>query len=240
LVKTLPWWSKDELFAPMYDRRALGHSAHSKSYIEKSADKGKISLINNDAGAVSSTRSEERSTDQSFYSSGDSDIEEGEYLQPLETAGFINSKRTSEEKPRRSTLVAEVVTGLSDSIRGSYYMLTGKAGSATERVAPRSPARVEPKSFFANERTLIQWITIGSLFMFVAGLVYAAGLSMGPRHGQPFMMFGSGLIACALFIVLYGCFIYYRRLYLMMNARPYGYADTFGPAMLGFFMVTLL
>lgn len=73
------------------------------------------------------------------------------------------------------------------------------------------------QSFFANERTLIQWITIGSLFMFVAGLVYAAGYSMGPHYGQPFMYFGSGLIACALFIVLYGCFIYYRRIYLMMS-----------------------
>lgn len=184
-------------------------------------------------------------------------------MQPLETAGFINGKRKSEEKSRRSTLVAEAVTSLSDSIRESYYMLTGKAGSTTERIAPRSPARVEPKvcfeqesetiagcyscacmqkdfleirpanslstfvcvmvlscamqSFFANERTLIQWITIGSLFMFVAGLVYAAGLSMGPRQGQPFMMFGNSLIACALFIVLYGCFIYYRRLYLMIS-----------------------
>jgi len=230
LIETLPWWSKDELFAPMYNRRALGHSAHSRSSTENPADNGRTSLISND----------ERSTDQSFYSSGDSDIEEGEYLQPLETAGFINGKRKSEEKSRRSTLVAEAVTSLSDSIRESYYMLTGKAGSTTERIAPRSPARVEPKSFFANERTLIQWITIGSLFMFVAGLVYAAGLSMGPRQGQPFMMFGSSLIACALFIVLYGVFIYYRRLYLMINARPYGYADTFGPAMLGFFMVTLL
>jgi len=230
LIETLPWWSKDELFAPMYNRRALGHSAHSRSSTENPADNGRTSLISND----------ERSTDQSFYSSGDSDIEEGEYLQPLETAGFINGKRKSEEKSRRSTLVAEAVTSLSDSIRESYYMLTGKAGSTTERIAPRSPARVEPKSFFANERTLIQWITIGSLFMFVAGLVYAAGLSMGPRQGQPFMMFGNSLIACALFIVLYGCFIYYRRLYLMINARPYGYADTFGPAMLGFFMVTLL
>jgi SPX domain protein involved in polyphosphate accumulation len=38
-------------------------------------------------------------------------------------------------------------------------------------IAPKSPARVEPKSFFANERTFIQWITVGSLFLLVSGIV---------------------------------------------------------------------
>lgn len=139
----------------MYSRRSLGHSAHSRSTTEKSAEMARISLIS-EGEMVLSTRSEERSTDQSFYSSGDSDIEEGgEYIQPLETAGFINSKHSkrssSGSKPRRSTQFAEVVGCLGDSIRENYLMLTGKgkAGEKTDQTAPRSPARVEPKVRFS-------------------------------------------------------------------------------------------
>jgi uncharacterized membrane protein YidH (DUF202 family) len=75
----------------------------------------------------------------------------------------------------------------------------------------------EMQSFFANERTFIQWITVGSLFMFVAGIVYAAALSAGSHQGKPFMIFGNGLIGCALFVVVYGTAIYYRRLHLMIS-----------------------
>jgi len=75
--------------------------------------------------------------------------------------------------------------------------------------------------------------------MFVAGIVYAEALSVG-SDGKPLMTFGNSLIGCALFVVFYGSIVYYRRLHLMINAKPYGYADTFGPAVLAIFMAVLL
>ena len=104
--------------------------------------------------------------------------------------------------------------------------------------------------------------------MFVAGIVYAEALSVG-SDGKPLMTFGNSLIGCALFVVFYGSIVYYRRLHLMISksdyvcqqapsfymtkpyrvistpecftdAKPYGYADTFGPAVLAIFMAVLL
>lgn len=59
---------------------------------------------------------------------------------------------------------------------GGLFGLTGmrrrgKTDDKKPNVAPKAPARVEPKSFFANERTFIQWITVGSLFLLVAAVV---------------------------------------------------------------------
>jgi len=141
-------------------------------------------------------------------------------------------------------------------------------------IAPRSPARVEPKvtiklifdlsfrndstdlmmtlpniisiattsqSFFANERTFIQWITVGSLFTVVAGLVYSQAHLSGPHGGgRSLMIVGNCMIGCGLALVVYGTVVYYRRLYLMIHARPYGYADSVGPAVLSLFMIAIL
>ena len=53
--------------------------------------------------------------------------------------------------------------------------------------------------------------------MFVAVLVYAVGLAEGSRNGWAFMKVGNWLIGCALFVVVYGTGVYYRRLHLMMS-----------------------
>jgi hypothetical protein len=54
------------------------------------------------------------------------------------------------------------------------------------------------------------------------------------------MRLGNALIGCGLMTAIYGIATYYRRLNLMVNAKPYGYADSVGPAVLATFMVALL
>jgi hypothetical protein len=54
------------------------------------------------------------------------------------------------------------------------------------------------------------------------------------------MNLGNAMIGCGMFLVLYGIAMYYRRLHLMVNAKPYGYADSVGPAVLATFMIAIL
>jgi uncharacterized membrane protein YidH (DUF202 family) len=102
-------------------------------------------------------------------------------------------------------------------------------------IAPRSPARVEPKSFFANERTFIQWISAALLLMGVGELLF---VSARESLSQSALVAGNFLFVVALVVVVYAGALFYRRLFLMTNAKPYGYSDVIGPSFFAVFIIT--
>jgi uncharacterized membrane protein YidH (DUF202 family) len=91
----------------------------------------------------------------------------------------------------------------------------------------RKPARVEPKSFFANERTFIQWISAALLLVTISVIL----LDFQSASGVPATA-GIVLNSVAVFIVFYSIYAYYRRLVLLQSASAYGYVDHFGPIVL--------
>ena len=42
----------------------------------------------------------------------------------------------------------------------------------------------------------------------------------------------------ALVVIVYAVILFYRRLYLMTNAKPYGYSDMIGPPVFALFTIT--
>ena len=102
-------------------------------------------------------------------------------------------------------------------------------------IAPRSPARVEPKSFFANERTFIQWISAALLLMGVGELLFA---SARESLSQSALVAGNFMFVVALVVVMYAATLFYRRIFLMTNAKPYGYSDVIGPSFFAAFIIT--
>mmetsp|Transcript_25238 Transcript_25238/g.44797 ORF Transcript_25238/g.44797 Transcript_25238/m.44797 type:complete len:991 (+) Transcript_25238:328-3300(+) len=100
------------------------------------------------------------------------------------------------------------------------------------KIAPKTPARVEPKSYFANERTFIQWISAALLLLTISSVLMGYG-SNSPG-GTSSAMFGAGMKICcgAVVIVLYATFVYFRRIHLLSNGKPYGYVDFAGPVIL--------
>lgn len=102
---------------------------------------------------------------------------------------------------------------------------------------PNQRVRVEPKSHFANERTFIQWISAALLFITFSQLLYILAASNPATQGQANAA-GTWMIAMSLFIAIYALAIYYRRVYLMQNGKPYGYADFFGPGFLTFAVIS--
>jgi len=97
------------------------------------------------------------------------------------------------------------------------------------RIAPKQPARVEPKSYFANERTFIQWISASLLLVTVAVIL----LDFDPHHtNYPLIKVGLGLLSCATLIIFYALYSYKRRVQLLKRGQNYGYVDHCGPVFL--------
>ena len=95
------------------------------------------------------------------------------------------------------------------------------------------PVRIEPKVFFANERTFLSWLH----FCIVLGGLALGLLNFGDRVGQI-----SGIIftIVAMMFILYALFLYQwratqirnRRNYLLITLDPGPYDDRIGPNVL--------
>lgn len=144
-----------------------------------------------------------------------------------------------EEAPDDAFIAAEEGRGTSYEAQakvklGLRQRLKGKKEDSPT-IAPRSPARVEPKSFFANERTFIQWVSAALLLMTVAELLFASARDSLSKSA---LVAGNFMMAVALVVIVYAIVLFYRRLYLMSNSKPYGYADTIGPFVFAVFIIT--
>jgi uncharacterized membrane protein YidH (DUF202 family) len=95
-------------------------------------------------------------------------------------------------------------------------------------IAPKRPARVEPKSYFANERTFIQW-TSASLWL----LTVAALLVEGDPTGNTYLStVAVALCVGAIFVLVHSFRVYFHRIHLMDTGNPNGYVDRVGPIIL--------
>ena len=95
--------------------------------------------------------------------------------------------------------------------------------SSGEDLSSREPVQVEPKTYFANERTFIQWISAALLLLTVSSIMMGSGSYNGT----------SSVIAfSSLVLVLYASYVYFRRVKLLRSGNAYGYLDFVGPAIL--------
>lgn len=86
--------------------------------------------------------------------------------------------------------------------------------------------RIEPKTFFANERTLLQWLN------FVVFLALLA-VSLLTQKDQPGLQWtGAVVVGIAVFVALHSYFVYWRRLRSFQRREVTGYVDHIGPAIL--------
>ena len=91
------------------------------------------------------------------------------------------------------------------------------------RIAPQKLARVEPKTFFAHERTFVQWISASTLLLSVSGFLLQTGN----------FDVTAGIIAVSAFgLVVYSTFLYFKRLELLKDRHPDGYFNKASPRLL--------
>lgn len=90
------------------------------------------------------------------------------------------------------------------------------------KIAPKKPARVEPKTYMANERTFIQWVSAAILLLSVASLLI--------RNGYDGT---AAVISLSAFcLVIYSYRLYFARLQLLKVREPYGYFNKISPTVL--------
>ncbi|CAB9505437.1 Vacuolar transporter chaperone 4 [Seminavis robusta] len=114
---------------------------------------------------------------------------------------------------------------------GGLFACGQNSHKKSRSVAPKRPARVEPKSYFANERTFIQWISASLLLVTISVIL----LGIDSEHGATSTYARkSGIAVCcgAVIIVFYATYVYFRRLSLLSKGSAYGYIDHVGPFVL--------
>lgn len=100
--------------------------------------------------------------------------------------------------------------------------------------------RVEPKTFFANERTFLSWLQISVLIMFMgltllggSGTPLAGGISSGASSGSKGSQIAGLIISPVAFIfTLYALFMYKKRTIQIIRRENVRYDDQTGPVLL--------
>lgn len=76
---------------------------------------------------------------------------------------------------------------------GGNAHAVAKRGEKT--VAPRTVAKIEPKTFFANERTFIQWLSAATLLVTLSILLLGSDLNYARTCGFVVMPVAAGVCA---------------------------------------------
>jgi len=242
-VATLPWWSDEEKFAHLYNGSRSSSVAAQDSLTAPSL----IQCARDDnASTVSGS---------SRYSLERPLVQQPRGYPSLEgscsTTDDSDTLDISVKRPIMNQSLPTTVSNIGQSDtnrRGNWISIRRRSSmflkdnsvpnkSTSKPIASKQRLRVEPKSHFANERTFIQWISAALLFITFSQLLYILGSSNPDIEGQTAVA-GTWMIAMSLFIAVYALVIYYRRVYLMANGKPYGYADFFGPGLLTFAVIS--
>lgn len=87
------------------------------------------------------------------------------------------------------------------------------------------PVRVEPKVYFANERTFLNWIHIGIILGAMAGGLLNFGHGVAKQASLAFFL-------VAVFTIVYSIVLYLWRVYHIRRKDAVRYDDRFGPTMI--------
>jgi uncharacterized membrane protein YidH (DUF202 family) len=104
----------------------------------------------------------------------------------------------------------------------------GEGGATSSRSKPRKlPVKIEPKVFFANERTFLAWmhmsITLASISVAITAFAEANDWSQ---------LYGLVLMPCSIAFCCYSLFMYIKRSRMLRAKDPGPYDDKMGPIVL--------
>jgi SPX domain protein involved in polyphosphate accumulation/uncharacterized membrane protein YidH (DUF202 family) len=160
---------------------------------------------------------------EEVYRDEDDDEEE-----ELRADDDVRRDQKKEKKP--ATTKKKPVMIKNDDVDADVDSEIGRASAFSFRnntITPlRLPIKIEPKTFFANERTFLQWLN--------TLLLLAVGSSAFIAYGsEPFQVAGTLLVVISLVFVLYALAVYHwRRRAIVRRSVTRAYDDQFGPAAL--------
>ncbi|EPY30158.1 vacuolar transporter chaperone [Strigomonas culicis] len=90
------------------------------------------------------------------------------------------------------------------------------------------PQKIDPKTFFANERTFLKWLSISVM----VGLMSLTLLNFGDASSNGAELAGLVLLPVSIVFMVYSLFIFRDRANKIYMREPMRYDDTRGPTML--------
>jgi uncharacterized membrane protein YidH (DUF202 family) len=90
------------------------------------------------------------------------------------------------------------------------------------------PQKIDPKTFFANERTFLKWMSISAML----GAVSVALLNFADIHNDGAEFAGIVLLPVAIFFMVHALVTFRHRAHCIYMREPMRYDDTRGPTML--------
>jgi len=246
MVPKLPYWATFGAFKPMFDKNK---QLSSKAVLsnEKGGSIREVRMQRANLGvslreSVAATRAEESGFEdeldaeaQTAYPAAPPPTVPASSTTPGIVAGTSKSSGIALQESqgmRRARDDAVEKSGAKNVSENSKFALFAstlglrRRSSKSDKIfAQKKPTRVEPKSFFANERTFIQWISAALLMITVSIVLFEVG-----QEDARYM----GIVLCiiGMAVAVYSLFLYFRRVYLMKNGKPYGYVDHLGPVVL--------
>lgn len=139
----------------------------------------------------------------------------------------------SEEFPGFASQVAALGQWFGNLIprSNSSYMAIdrhGAAGSSGSAAKPRKvPVKVEPKVFFANERTFLAWLHMSVTLASISVAIVA--FAEANRWSQ---LYGLLLMPCSIAFCVYSLWMYIKRAGMIRRKDPGPYEDLLGPIVL--------
>lgn len=226
-VNALPYWAEHPAFANVF-RNSIQSTESRQQTRPRQITSGSMlvgSRDRSDSDGQNSTLSGTTSTsdDQGHLQFSPSH----QFLQDAKGSG--NQKSFEEFKSNKTTKSRPY------GILRRGFFWRKKGSRSAPAISSKRPARVEPKSYFANERTFIQWIS-ASLLLFTISTILLGFEGEGHTASTKSVAHKAGLTICggAIIIVAYSTASYYRRVHLLSMGKPYGYIDHIGPMILAF------
>ena len=138
-------------------------------------------------------------------------------------------KHTVPNPPKEEKVTSNDNEGPAKKRRGFslFQKPNAKEPGTSKWIAPSKAVRVEPKTYFANERTFVQWISAAIFLISVSALLLEYENGRGHTH-----VASKVLLVFTIVVAVYALFLYYQRIHFIRNARPYGYVTHFGPMVL--------
>ena len=121
--------------------------------------------------------------------------------------------------------------GAGGGTRRTTHQPIGEVGTLLKQ--RKAPIKVEPKVFFANERTFLAWM---HLSVTLAGASIAI-LAFAEDQNPYSQLYGVLLLPVAIAFIIYSMYQYSRRATMIRHRNPGPYEDTVGPAVLGIMLM---
>ena len=138
---------------------------------------------------------------------------------PAQYGSSISGSDNYDDEDPEENIGFDGVAGSSSSPSGTMFISNIKVPKG-KRISV--PVRIEPKVYFANERTFLSWVEIG----IVLGAIAGGLLNFG---NGPAVQAAVGFFLTAVLTIVYAIGLYIWRVYNIRKKRAVRYDDQFGP-----------